>query len=502
MHMSENPNHISILNFDAVEQLRLWQQVGPRKSLEMLIGAMRTALLLGQSVHLDRNQLFEGTFFLAMSPDRLAWHLGLEPSAKLPLTIRMLPCGSEAIEKADFEVGTGPWAGLVQDGLGWGVSDDLAREIESNLIAVADDKRRVSSLMQAMAVSNLEGAQSVVLSGLERAKAFEQLEDSFLPRAVWSRRDTQLSEGVIAHSRGLWLEALKLGRVEIIAWDEAANSTPNVSNQLERHFPELPNLPLHNSVAEALLNVTRKSGDKGTVRSLIVRWLDAEKVEELVPATFPIGASASEEADLQEAKELALKWWIKCYYRAIAARDKLDLYEIYSHPDGPQANHRASLEVEWGLIPGESNSKSQGMETKEDNAGTFAVGGNVAEKMLTCTPGQFARLRDYTLGRSYVQTDPKEQRQRLRDLALAVEDGTAQLGERKNRIRLSLLKASVLLAIGAVLGISELVNPFETGGWFFWTFLLALVSSVLPWGEFRTLYKLSETGMKSTIEVA
>lgn len=81
---------ISVFNLDSVEQSKLWLQQGPVAANTTLIGVLRAALLFGGTVVVDRNQLLEGIFFIAMPPDRLAWHLGLEPGAKLPIEVQLL----------------------------------------------------------------------------------------------------------------------------------------------------------------------------------------------------------------------------------------------------------------------------------------------------------------------------------------------------------------------------------------------------------------------------
>lgn len=79
MSAREEPAGITIFNFDPVEQNKIWLQLGPARGRKLLLGVLRTALLLGRPVELDRNQVFEGVFFAAMTPDMLRWHLGLEP---------------------------------------------------------------------------------------------------------------------------------------------------------------------------------------------------------------------------------------------------------------------------------------------------------------------------------------------------------------------------------------------------------------------------------------
>lgn len=92
-----NPRpRIMVTNFDSVNQAQMWQAQGPEKSAETLLAMLRTALLLGVELVVDRNQLLDGVFFLALGPDRIAGELGLQPESQLPITMIASPVRTKA----------------------------------------------------------------------------------------------------------------------------------------------------------------------------------------------------------------------------------------------------------------------------------------------------------------------------------------------------------------------------------------------------------------------
>lgn len=64
----ESRSRIIVTNFDSVTQARLWREKGSMEATEQLLAMLRTAVLLGEDLQLDRNQLFDGVFFLALGP--------------------------------------------------------------------------------------------------------------------------------------------------------------------------------------------------------------------------------------------------------------------------------------------------------------------------------------------------------------------------------------------------------------------------------------------------
>ena len=80
------PVPIRVNNFDSYLQANLWRGMGAEKACKHMTAALRLALLLGDTVLLDRNEVLDGIYFLTMGPERIAAELGLDSSEKLPFT--------------------------------------------------------------------------------------------------------------------------------------------------------------------------------------------------------------------------------------------------------------------------------------------------------------------------------------------------------------------------------------------------------------------------------
>ncbi|WP_420175411.1 hypothetical protein [Luteococcus sp. OSA5] len=70
--VGEKAHRIIVSNFDTVSQAELWLTQGAQRATEVFLGLLRTAVLLGAEVVVDRNQVLDGVCFLALGPDRIA----------------------------------------------------------------------------------------------------------------------------------------------------------------------------------------------------------------------------------------------------------------------------------------------------------------------------------------------------------------------------------------------------------------------------------------------
>ena len=62
------PRQIQVADFDSVRQASMWRQHGSAEATKRLVAVLRTAILLGDVLTIDRNQLFDGIFFLSLGP--------------------------------------------------------------------------------------------------------------------------------------------------------------------------------------------------------------------------------------------------------------------------------------------------------------------------------------------------------------------------------------------------------------------------------------------------
>lgn len=92
----EEASKVAVVDFDSIEQMRTWLTYGPTAALERFIAMLRTALLMGDRVVVDRNQVLDGMCFLALGPSGVRHVLGLASHARLPVTIAVEPPGPSA----------------------------------------------------------------------------------------------------------------------------------------------------------------------------------------------------------------------------------------------------------------------------------------------------------------------------------------------------------------------------------------------------------------------
>lgn len=520
------PVSIMVFNLDAVEQTRLWLKVGPRRATEILIGALRTALLFGATVVVDRNQLLEGIFFIAVSPDRLAWHLGLEHGSELPISIRLLPSPPRTTETGD-----GPWA-LEGDRRMWGIdSTELVQKVEDNYLAVADDAKRVSSPLialtggytQIVAASTVNGSVSAITAG----DGWSQSDPVFLPQAVWERHDLRVSHAVRERGRRAWVDAMKAGRVTMMA---DATGAPNpIGPALEELRPAEGDAgdPLLAALVRALVEVEepgrpahvcgqqhrefsdgpvpaqpeRCSRAHATARSLIVRWLDGEEVAELRPARLPVELSEHQRRTYGTA---VLNWWIAAYYRAITSRDDyrmLTLFNTISTESGAGGQELAEIERTLGLRPRPLTPwRRLRSRLSRSRSSDVRIDGDIVEELAAFTPDQFVRLQRFdVVGGDHLLRDPSNRH--LVDLALAVREIVGDTSSRSRRMRTSALRALFVIVPGVCLalvdqGVIELSGP----AWAV-TLVLVAVGLALPWDTFQHLFQMRRGSLQSTLRL-
>lgn len=513
---------ISVFNLDPVEQSKLWLQVGPTEARRILVGVLRAALLFGGTVVVDRNQLLEGIFFIAMPPERLAWHLGLEPGAPLPIEVQLLPAPSSP------STVSGPWE-LADGQKRWGVDDDLVTAIEANHAAIRDDLHRVSSPLIALTGGAYERAsdasqRSHSSSGAKFDEAWRVSDPVVVPQALWAERDIGVAKKVRESGRSAWVEAMRDGRVQVRS---SASLGPNpLGPELDSELP--PNddqLPEVDELVAALMNleyandadrrktapclVVHSGGAEPcqrahvTTRSLVTRWLDGEHVELLNPSQLP---DSLQHDELAVHRSSALGWWTLAYNRAICNRDDLRLLTIFNalpSPSGIRGDDAEAAELAWGLRrPKERISARMRARLRRRSrssvASTLPIAGDVVTRLAAFTPAEYSRLQAFdAVGSRELLRNPG--RRSLFDLVVAIDEIAGDTTSRSRRMRSTMLRAAVVTIGGLAVvlydnGVIALTGPV-------WAIIAFVAAALLaaPWSDLGSLRRMSGSQLQSTL---
>ena len=532
VHISPS-SRISVFNFDPMEQAKLWLQLGPVEAARMLVGVLRTALLFGGSVVVDRNQLLEGIFFISMPPDRLAWHLGLEPGAPLPLEVQLLPAKRGEPLPMGGDLPQGPWRR--PDGRrGWGVDDSLVAAIEDNHAAVLmdNDPTRVSSPLIALTGGDYEHASDVVRRD-SHSSAGGVVEDAWhtadpvvVPQSVWNLRNKEIAVDVRLQGQLAWVDAMRAGRLAVLPGTMGANP---LGPELTAELP--PNARGNQDVTrlvEALVNLEHPASASPetqcnaihldetapcrrthvTSRSLVARWLDGVEMEELQPSTRPEALKAEE---LAVHRSAALAWWTLAYNRAICNRDGLRLLTVHNalpSPSGVLGDAAVEAELAWGLRRPKPGSGDRirtrirrWMRSSGDEPNTLPLAGDIVTRLAAFTPAEYCRLQAFdAVGSEALLRSPG--RKSLFDLVVAIDEIAGDTTSRSRRMRSTLLRGGVFGAGGLAVvlydsGVIALSGPL-------WSVAAVVAAALLaaPWSDMGALRRMSGSQLQSTLRIS
>lgn len=513
-HLVAGPR-VGVSNLDAMEQTRLWRMLGPEEATRTMLAAFRSAVLLGETVLLDRNQILEGIFFVAVDPDRLAWMLGLEPGAPLPITVALINNGAGPASLAS----EGPWR--TSAGRRWAVDPELERDIDLNYEAVAGDVARVSSPLIAMTgnYANSVVATQESVNAPDHGPGWLRADPRFLPQELWKLRDDVLARELIERGRIAWVTAMKTGRVRV----EPFRRRPlDLGAALEAApVPQGRARPL----AEAIFAVQERGGQTApcavvhrrwsegdeeqacgrhhvTKRSLLVRWLDGEVVDELDPPRLPSELHALFGVP---DRDRAIRWWTAAYYDAIATRDELRLLTLYNiQSDALGGKPGDAEELDWGLQRAPQSRRAALVARTRRRVGRgprdVVIEGELVRHLGAMPPAQFAQLRGYEsvdFARLWSAPDSRT----MFDLALAARDLAGDHVPRETRVKIQLLRFTALAALAAVFSLRDGgLLPVQGTLWVAVWILLAMVAA-FPYAEFGSLTKLSSGRMQSVVRL-
>lgn len=210
---SEKPRQIQVADFDSVRQASMWRQHGSAEATRRLIAVLRTAILLGDVLTIDRNQLFDGIFFLSLGPQGIARELGLGSDAVLPLKVKCQPepdqdadsCDADSDRRVPAMRGTNAGQGdLVNVDLQLRkVRDPAFLQASSARMATMADTAPNDWLCHAIGKSWVRGA------GLTNYA--NELED-------------QRIEALICRAQDQWAQAIVDGLVAVDRWDRGTGT--------------------------------------------------------------------------------------------------------------------------------------------------------------------------------------------------------------------------------------------------------------------------------------
>ncbi|WP_158685489.1 hypothetical protein [Microbacterium halophytorum] len=478
---------ISVSNFDAPEQSRLWLALGAEQATRKLLGGLRTALLIAETVVVDRNQLLDGIFFLAMGPDRLAWHLGLEPGARLPLAIDCQP-------PPDLDAPTAGWARTLA-------------EFQYEQVAGPAEARgaRVSSALIALTGSYDRGdtGPGSVLEELPSPAWRERSDPAFLSQELWDHASDERSElrDLIDARRREWVEAIAAGRVAAKPW---SGRTPDVHAALERAAEHVAD---DEPLADALLALRERQPDGSWAppsrRAPVVRWLDGERIDGtgglpvFDPPHLPDALAALPRSD----RAWALRWWNSAYYEAIREKDDLRMLTLrgvgVSDLDGDRARH-------WGLAADEVSRIRLAWRRlrgrRRPRSGNLAVDGEILEHMEVASPSAFASVAQARDSHGNRLLDEPSNRH-VFDLALRVRSAVGETPPRRQQVLIRWLRVAAFTLIALTLALRDAEVLVGSGAWFavLWA-LLALIGA-FPWSEVGSLFSMRSTRMQSTLRL-
>lgn len=490
------PTHILVSDFDAVHQASMWRRYGAKEATRRLVSVLRTAILLGEELTIDRNQLFDGIFFLALGPAGVANALGLAPDDPLPITVS---CQPGLLPDDDGGAGFRP------DASGSFSSGGDERQRANN----AGPRNRCVPIKRGAEVG-FSGVVSVdfqldwvrserflTASSAMMAAAGDTASNSWLaspPSQEWfegcglSRFETPLTEEQIVEciqvSQDEWAQAMVDGRVAVDRWDRNVNDDLNVPEALMKTRNELEgSLDELRPLAKILL--AEKSNVRKDAVQTAVDWMGEQ------PSS----------SQVEEAR-MAMEMWSRAYYRAIAHRDGAMYLSFYDSVED------SDLARSYGLsLPARSRfQRLRDRAFSVRRAETIRVEGEILDHMLVIAPGAFSQL--YLLTRNTArELITQGKAQAMFDLAYAAREAVREPDSHSHKRFVTALKvltmtvmAVVVAALGLLTDLTDLSTTAQVMAIVGAAFLGMLAG--LPWDDFAELFRLRRAKMTATLTLS
>ena len=486
----ESRSRIIVTNFDSVTQARLWREKGSMEATEQLLAMLRTAVLLGEDLQLDRNQLFDGVFFLALGPDQLSAELGLPAGAPLP--IKLTGSATPGMDKAALQ--------LFND-------EAPLTYVQAARVRAAVDEFVTTQLTHVRSPDFL--ASSSALMALIGAKEGNEwllppAGGSWFPGAGIRHRLDPLPTGarhrrraldIIEHAQDEWADAVRADRLNIGLWkgtipiteglglEEAALALAGTKpTELAAHMLGFDS-PVRKVALDELSAAARRhwGGDDAHGRSF----------------------NANEERELRYALEL----WSRGYYRAIAHRDGAMLVAFAEASLEP--NRRDPLRRAYGLeaplrSPWERIRERFQRRDSDRRFSAMRIDGEILDHMREIHPGSFRQL---TRTSAKVLTRIRQRdASAMMDLALATREAVSSVPSRRSRVIRNagrIVGLSLVAILVAVLAVVPDVVDLSRGQQVTVIIVSAVIGAVagLPWDDIVGMFRLRRTALTATLNI-
>lgn len=491
---SEKPRQIQVADFDSVRQASMWRQHGSAEATRRLIAVLRTAILLGDVLTIDRNQLFDGIFFLSLGPQGIARELGLGSDAVLPLKVKCQPepdqdadsCDADSDRRVPAMRGTNAGQGdLVNVDLQLRkVRDPAFLQASSARMATMADTAPNDWLCHAIGKNWVRGA------GLTNYA--NELED-------------QRIEALICRAQDQWAQAIVDGLVAVDRWDrETGTATLDVPGTLRQTLAQQLGDEQPRPLAQFVLEQT--SNFRKEVTGSVFAWMTANEGEaKPAPSARDRSTRALETDTTWHEARMAMDMWSRSYYRAIASQDGAMYLSFYDNSfDASNQNLAARYSL---ILPGRSRlQRVRDRAFSSGRAQTIRVEGEILDHMLVIAPPVFAQLYPLTResARDLIQ---RGQRQAMFDMAYAAREAVSAPDTHSHRKFVTLMRVlsmSVLAVVISALSLMTDLTDMSTGAQIVAVAVSGILGVVagLPWDDLAELFRLRGSAMTATLTMS
>lgn len=482
------PRQIQVADFDSVRQASMWRQHGSVEASKRLVAVLRTAILLGDVLTIDRNQLFDGIFFLSLGPRGIARELGLSPGSVLPLKVKCQPeSPSDANDENKSHMRRVP-AMRGREG------DDFVN------VDLQLEKVRAPEFLKASSARMATMADAAPNDWLCAEIGENWVRGAGLTNFAIELADNRIEE-LIARAQEEWAQAIVQGQVAVDRWDRGAGKgTLDVPGVLNETFAEIAGETEPRPLAEFLLQ--QESNFRKAVTNNVFHWMtDAEddfETRERSPQAVTTNTTWSE-------ARMAMDMWSRAYYRAIANQDGAMYLSFY---DNSFASDAEDLAGEYGLTL-ESRSRFQRVKDRSfrsRRAETIRVEGEILDHMLVIAPPVFAQL--YPLTRETARRLIRDgEQQAMFDMAYAAREAVSAPETHSRRKFVTLMRVATMTLLAVViagLGLMPEFTNLSVGARVFSVVLAGILGVVagLPWDDFAELLSLRKSAMTATLTMS